>query len=476
MKMLVRYFFAPIAWVRPLLLWRGVLILLAFDVWLLNISHAGRYGVAGFNVSHFGWMEWLPLPSAGLYTGVCALTGIIALWMAFRGRGRLGVFVVCVLYTYSWAMSMLDSYQHHVLLSWVLFCMVFFPEGSLKLFTVRDQKQTDGCVFGVFPEDGERVERTDGQWWGPAWGFVLMCLVFTVVYGFTALNKSEAGWSATLRALMGRSERVESLRQMFFSGMTQDAFWQWMMLASVLGQLLIGVAYAWRAVPGLLEKPSRVWRISSAVILSVGCLSALGFHLAVETEMSMDIGWFSYYMLWATGVCFFPVVVLEGLARTLYKIRIPWKIPAWPLMLRLLLTAFLAYACVAFLDLPGAHLLAIMVSLSFVLFGGVQFVRGREVCVFPMAASVVLFWASITFPAVRFDSACLSGKSMNKNERCLKFSSVRYDLYRFWGGDLKRRGKLKRALHMYRKAQRYVPPGVRGRAHVIRRLERRLQQ
>ena len=32
-----------------------------------------------------------------------------------------------MLYTFSWSMSMLDSYQHHYFVSLVLLCLAFFP-------------------------------------------------------------------------------------------------------------------------------------------------------------------------------------------------------------------------------------------------------------------------------------------------------------------------------------------------------------
>ena len=53
------------------------LLMLALDTWMLMIGHAGRYGVAGFNVAHFGWLDaLLPLPSARSYVAVLLLTGL----------------------------------------------------------------------------------------------------------------------------------------------------------------------------------------------------------------------------------------------------------------------------------------------------------------------------------------------------------------------------------------------------------------
>src|SRR5262249_11362153 len=46
-----RYWFGPIAAIRPFLLMRGFLLLVAFDTWCQMIAHGARYGIGGFNVA-----------------------------------------------------------------------------------------------------------------------------------------------------------------------------------------------------------------------------------------------------------------------------------------------------------------------------------------------------------------------------------------------------------------------------------------
>ena len=65
------YFHGRFASARAYVLQRLLLSMLALDVWMLMIGHAGRYGTAGFNVAHFRWLDAIiPIPSPELYIGV----------------------------------------------------------------------------------------------------------------------------------------------------------------------------------------------------------------------------------------------------------------------------------------------------------------------------------------------------------------------------------------------------------------------
>ena len=73
------YFFSPVAAVRPYLLMKGVLVLLAFDAWMKMSPHGSLYGAAGFNVAHFRWIDAVqPVPTPALHVGVVLLTGMLA--------------------------------------------------------------------------------------------------------------------------------------------------------------------------------------------------------------------------------------------------------------------------------------------------------------------------------------------------------------------------------------------------------------
>jgi len=131
MNALDRFFLREHGASRAYLFSRVFLLMLALDTWMLMIGHAGRYGVAGFNVAHFGWLDALqPTPSASGYVAVLLLSGLLSLYVALTGVRRSSVLGLFLLYTYSWSMSMLDSYQHHYFLSLVLFCLAFFPQTS----------------------------------------------------------------------------------------------------------------------------------------------------------------------------------------------------------------------------------------------------------------------------------------------------------------------------------------------------------
>jgi hypothetical protein len=52
-------------------------------------------------------------------------------------------------------------------------------------------------------------------------------------------------------------------------------------------------------------------------------------------------------------------------------------------------------------------------------------------------------------------------------------SPVRWDFYRFLGGDLSRRGELRPALEAYRRGERYAPPG-QTRIDKIEEIEKSL--
>src|SRR5690606_28156004 len=72
-----RVLLVPVAAVRPYLILKCTLLVVAFDVWLTRISHGGRYGAGGFNVAHFAWLDAIqPEVSPALYVGVCTLTGL----------------------------------------------------------------------------------------------------------------------------------------------------------------------------------------------------------------------------------------------------------------------------------------------------------------------------------------------------------------------------------------------------------------
>ena len=123
-----RYWYTPLASVRPYLLVKSVLAIFALDLCVLMLRSGHWYGHADFNVAHFRWLDTLqPLPTQTSYNCVLLLTAILALVGFFYSANRLILVLILTLYTYSWSMSLHDAFQHHYFISLVLFCVACPP-------------------------------------------------------------------------------------------------------------------------------------------------------------------------------------------------------------------------------------------------------------------------------------------------------------------------------------------------------------
>ena len=177
-----RYWFGPIASIRPYLLMKVVWCLLAFDVWMERVPLGGRYGAGGFGVAHFRWLDSLqPLPSPELYVGLMLAVGLLAVVCVLTDAPRWMRALVALLYTYGWAMSLHDGYQHHYFISLVLATFVFLPH-------------LRGCDFFVtraLPADKRQRTRQRAQATRTvtAWGFALLEATVGIVYLYTAATK-----------------------------------------------------------------------------------------------------------------------------------------------------------------------------------------------------------------------------------------------------------------------------------------------
>jgi len=486
-----QYFFGSVAPTRPYLLLRLSLLLLAFDCWVDLIPHAGRYGVGGFNVAHFAVLEILPTPTPGLYIGTMVLCGWLALVMAVR-PARAGLALLFGLYTYGWSMSMLDSYQHHYLLSLVLFSFIFFPVpaatavfgptgggarapdadlgrwrvvgGLLLLLFVADATLAacgvrapldrifgeGGLVIGarataillgllliLMVDEGPKSEGKKSS----AWGYVSVCVTCTIVYGYTAVTKLSKDWREghALRRL-GNSDAFQELQAQaigdeglpLFGTLPVDDFWKLMATGAILVQLVSAFGYLLAA----RQDELRGWK---RYLIAASGLAPLSFHLGAE-KMELEIGWFSYYMLLVVFVVFLPIEVLRPVgaaftwpARFLRdrlgdRERSPW------IFLALGLLASVPAAMV--LDLPGtggaAGVLAAVLVLGVVLAERKERLGDARGWGQGALVAGVCMWVSITM-----------------------LNDVRYDYYRFVGGDHRRRGELAEALDAYEKANAY---------------------
>jgi hypothetical protein len=410
-----------------------VLLLLGFDAWLLRIARGARYD-GDFNVAHFGWLDALaPSPSSGLYVGVQLLIGWLSFVLVWVGPRPIALTVLAVLYTYGWAMSQLDSYQHHYLLSWLLVAFALQPRLQVEeLIGATDQ-----------PEARQDQPRLVSDW-----AFVLTACTLAIVYGFAAISKTEHDWleGRVLQRFSGARHALQLLEPSFrWLNIDPKATGTVAAMGTVGVQAVIACGYL--LAPWRDRSDSRALR----VVWGTAWFAATSFHLAAE-RLELRIGWFSWYMIVAAAVFFAPVGwllhvprIAAILARRVraYGLRIESRILA--LILSVALMTVLG-AEGSNLDLPGAPAAALAAGLGVTLLTLLAMARGRweESCLWLVASisACLVMWASIAA------------------------SSVRYDFYRYAGGDKRARGDVIGAIRAYEKAELYAPAGGSRRKRI----------
>lgn len=477
---------------------RLTLLLLAFDCWIDLVPHGGRYGVGDFNVAHFGILDvLLPLPTPTLYVGSLLFTGVLAFAMALT-PWRPGLIALFATYTLGWAASMLDSYQHHYLVSLVLFSFMFFPLESSRSQRSAETKNVPWAVrlgglcfawgsyeligsstglwtplgalgmsgsfragaqgavflFGVVSTTmlRENGGETDAPGKTPAktpakirlvsaWAYVSVCVTCAIVYFYTAINKLSPDWrdGHALRRL-GRSDAFRQLQESaaegwaFLPPMDPDAFWS--LLAK--GAIAVQLASAAGFLLASQQDRFRLRDVSKVGIVALG-LPPLSFHLGTEA-MGLEIGWFSYYMLVIVVVVFAPramidasVEVLGAPARWFERVAPKENVAGGLALAGSVVCALL----IAGVDLPGDVAAGALLALV----GGVALwaaLKGGDRAKSPALLGVAMLLAGV-FAFVS-----------------LTETAVRYDYYRFVGGDHRRRGEPEAALAAYVLANRYV--------------------
>jgi hypothetical protein len=435
------YFHGTYLAVRPYVFSKLFLCMVALDTWMLMIGHAGRYGVAGFNVAHFALLgRATPLPTPAHYIATLLLTGLLALTLALLGARKLPMGLLFLLYTYSWSMSMLDSYQHHYFVSLVLLCMVFFPTATLA---------------------PERAAVTRG------FGYPLLAATISLLYTFTSIAKMDAQWcnGFTLRRISSAEQVLAPLVRLAAQlGVSEASFWSIASTSVIPLELLIAIGYGLCARQD--DDPTRRRWSRSFVALTFPIAVAL--HLGAEA-LRLDIGWFSYYMLALACTFLLPgralqVVSLaimrpaQAIAKFLAEAnpdKAPSQLETW---LTCAAVSGVLAAAAFLLDLPGAAAAAVLAALGLWSYAIALSVRkgkrkrpDTQVVHVALALGVaaVLMWSAISV------------------------TEVRWDYYRYLGGDLQRRGESQAALAAYLKGERYAPKGSSRRSK-IRQLQREL--
>ena len=476
---------------------------------MLMVSHAGRYGVAGFNVAHFGWLDALqPTPSATSYVAVLLMCGLLALVLAWTGPKRAAVVVLFVLYTFSWAMSMLDSYQHHYFVSIVLLCLAFFPETSAAQIhplpdpskRKHDQERSaryerNGFVYAgavVALCAGYAIIDSGGHTWtaflvyagalaiatylyepaprggGPlltaGFGYSLLGASVAIVYTYTAIAKTDANWldghtllriSSAGEFFGGMADYAERL------GLPRDRFFALLSTAIVPQELTVALCYL---VSVVQDRARSRW---PRIVGAIGFALSVVLHVGAEA-MGLEIGWFSYYMLLFACCFLLPLAVVDRLAvlftwpaRWLGERAREWELesPMRPAPGLLIASGCLALLVMVgqLLDLPGAI----------------------EACGLAGMAVLALTVRTLTRPAEARRDPRLFAVATMIAAACLwaavASTDVRFDYYRYLGGDQYRRGELEAALATYQRGERYAKFGQSRKAK-IEEIRRKLDR
>ncbi len=406
----MKYFDVPVSRGRMEWLIRGVLVLFTLDIWSQMMGRAGRYGFRDFNISHWPWLDVIqPMPSHALYIGSLLLASVAAIFGAIAWRTPFIVGVACAGWTWAWACSPLDSFQHHYFLSLVLVCFFGFP--------MRSEPSR-------------------------SWGFPLLSVSTAIMYFFASFSKLAPEWrdgSALRRVARKRNEPIESLFADLGLDVTQG--WELVAAGAVTVQVIIGIGYL------LAPLPRNRWLHAYSTL---ALLSALSFHAGAEW-LNLKIGWFSYYMMVMAVIVFTPANIWDTLWQ---KIAIPlsefWhgltlKIPT-SIRAPVCLTGILiAAVSITYVDLPGAFAVALLTAMVVIIVMMVYEKDAIHVAGAMALIGVLMWW------------------TYGHNES-------RYNFYRFVGGDASRvvplvadietkRELLETAILAYEKANQYAPEG-----------------
>lgn len=462
--LLERFAFGPIAAVRPWLFAKALYLILALDVWHTLVGPAWRYGAAGFNVAHFAILDALPIPTREAYVGMLVLVGAMSfVAVALPRTPRWLAAAITALYTWGWSCSMLDSYQHHYLLSVLLFAACFFPRlSATDLFGIAGEKPATS-VTPATTAPAKRAKKKGAS--APkvaaarapevatirSIGWTLVVTFSGIVYAFTAISKSEPEWRSgdALRNITGNGATMPGPMHFAESiGLETDTVFHLLGTGMIAVQIVCALGYLTATLRDASSGETKRWL---AGLGSLALALALSFHVGAE-YIGLQIGWFSYYMIALACVALTPAVWLSRLSSELtspFRARGPGPFATTPLLapvLGLVAAGAAVYAGVE-IDLPGAYEASVAVAVVALALGVGALLReplrpelGRAAGALGVGMVVCLF-------------------AMTQGEG-------RYDFYRFGGGDFRRRHEYQNALEAYREANRYAPEGESREARV----------
>jgi hypothetical protein len=286
----------------------------------------------------------------------------------------------------------------------------------------------------------------------PGWGFTLLGVNVAILYVFTAVAKMEEQWLAGHMLSLAGSEPsfrilVEAATR---AGISSERVLPLLARIAVVQELAIAACYLVS-----VSQHSTRHRLHRTVGI-IGLIMALTLHAGTEA-MGLQIGLFSYYMMALAGCYFLPIGAVDRIA-LLLAVPATWvrymtdrlQLRGWAAAWTSAGLAAIAAAALLLagrhIDLPGV-LTACAIATAVLVIGATwgQLLRRYDaVTRYSVAAAVAAagMWFAI----------------MN--------STVRWDYYRYVGGDLMRRGEPAEALRAYEHAERYAPPGASRSAEI----------
>ncbi|REK29049.1 MAG: hypothetical protein DWQ42_04125 [Planctomycetota bacterium] len=388
------YWYGPVAAIRPYLLMKCFLILLALDLSAVRLKAAYWYGLADFNVAHFRWLDAVQprLSSAG-FVAICLLASLLAFICAFGKVNRGLLAILFTIYTLTWATSMLDLFQHHYFLSIVLGCLIFFPSIHAGKFRTSTAEGSDG----------QQTVLTS------AWAFRLLALSIGIVYAYTTIAKLNGDWlsGATLQRFV-TLEKVEPIANLIGRvGLPQDSVWQMLAVGTIFLEIPLAAGYFLAACWD--QRPTRLVHVPYVVLW----LMALALHGGIEI-VGLPIGWFSYYMIALASVYFLSPRLLERVARPIIGLlaevlsrlqQLSESLTGRQQVFGLLVAVVGLIAVLALtgwaVDLPGSVDTFLLLGLALIAWTAICLVRGQARSAYPvilqaMIAGILVYVATGT--------------------------------------------------------------------------------
>lgn len=391
----------------------GLFGLLAYDLWVVFIIHAPRYGAGDMNATQFAWLDGIaPLPTAAIVGAGWLLGGFLAARAALGIAVKTSVVGLAVLYCGIYVWGQADSYQHHYFICLVLLVCALIPA---RAWLTR----APPLPAGDGPPDDVNARDSDAR----GWPLRMLYVSIAIMYFWTGVTKANPVWLSgdTLYQLMASPENralVQSLADTL--GMAPLDVYPLMAWMVMLGELAAGLFFIWR----------RLW--------IVGLLIVPWFHVGVEV-IGFEIELFSWYMIVIDVVLLLPRRVYEAFER------------GW------------ATLCDRLAGLPNPSATGPRIALGVMATAGavigaawVPYAGVLGLVIGVGAFSILAFVRPGGYPLWRAVGHCLIGALLATSALA---TDAPFDYYRLWGGDLKKRAAgdpalMPEAIASYRAANR----------------------